>query len=140
MDNRNSLQSKLQGLQEALGSLLDDLKENQPVSNVSTRFNDEKLKKMEERYMVRMQASESFLVQQMEENMLASAVMITVFILTSLYLFYILLENSLRLRRCKCPVEGWDVVVNASKLTLAREAAAQAVANAPPVCHTEVSV
>jgi hypothetical protein len=135
-------QTKLQNLQEALRTLLEDEKE---VSVPENKKLEKNLKSMEDRFMVRLQRSEGYMTQQLEDNVLAGSIMTIVFVLTSLYLFYILLDNTLRLRRCKCPTEGsWDTVVNAAKLTLAREAVSVAANNSAPVaanqCQNECAV
>lgn len=127
-------QTKLQNLQEALRSLLEEEKEVQVPDNKKLEKN---MKSMEDRFMVRLQKSEGYMTQQLEDNVLAGSIMTIMFVLTSLYLFYILLDNTIRLRRCKCPTEGsWDTVVNAAKLTLAREAAVAASNSAPVVANS----
>jgi len=130
-----SLYDKLQKLQEAVGALIEDLPQQanaDPDASGGSVVNANRLKKMEDRFMVRMQASEGFLVQQIEENVLASAFVVTVFMVTALYIFYILVENSLRLRRCRCPADGWDVVVNAAKFILSKDQQPPLVPTLPP--------
>jgi hypothetical protein len=123
------LHNKLQNLQEALSSLLEEV---QPDSENKA---PNQLKKIEDRILTRFTHSENFLVNQLEESVLAGSLMVTIFVMICLYIFYILIENLIRIKLnrlvCKCPTEGWDSVVNASKLILA-SAKAQTAQPVPP--------
>ena len=92
------------------------------------------VKSLENRFMTRLQASESFMVSQLDEATLATAMLTGIFVITCFYVFYFLMDNLLRARRCRCPdLSGWHLVVEAAKQSLAPVPAAPVAVVAEPV-------
>lgn len=93
----------------------------------------QKLGDTERRLLNRFNAAEKFLVNQLDEQLLGSILMVGLFILTAFYVFYFLMENMLRLRRCRCPdvsLNDWTVVLRAARYQCEQENTAKAAAAA----------
>ena len=137
-DRRAELRRRIQQMQAALSSLdvpaaasaADAEPEEVTLKSVSTQVSD-----AERRMLGRFNASEKFLLNQLDEQLLGTIMIVGLFILTAFYVFYFLMENLLRLRRCRCPdvtPGDWNVLLSAARCTLAQQASEAVAASAPP--------
>jgi hypothetical protein len=125
VESAHDVLARLKDLQTQLNGMVREARPEEALSQMAARATpdeslplDQQLKKMEDRMMARFQASENYLTGQMEEQSLAIGMMVGIFVMSALYIFYYLIENLLRVRRCRCPqLDGWDMVVKAAKFS-----------------------
>jgi len=149
VESRETMLSKLRDLQQQVGVIVNELnpdeEDESEAGRVNTRTLEIQLQKVEDRMLARFQATENYLTNQMEEQSLAIGMMVGIFVMSSLYIFYYLIENMLRIRRCRCPqLEGWEAVVKAANFSLRveqqqHEAAAALAAHAAPAVAQAVA-
>ena len=126
VDRAHEILSRMKEVSEQLSGLVgreqpehETSRSLQPVVDTANLSLDQQLKRMEDRMLARFQASENYLTDQMEEQSLAIGMMVGIFVMSSLYIFYYLVENLLRVYRCRCPqLKGWDMVVKAAKFSI----------------------
>jgi hypothetical protein len=108
---------KLSALQDQLTSLVQEVKDGGTGGFVATSSTEimNRLKAMEERMLARINTSEVFLVNQMEEQSLAVGIMTAIVVMSALYVFYVMIEQLTRIRRCRCPTDGWETVVKVAR-------------------------
>lgn len=128
------LQASLAGLDErgasASAASEPEVPEEATLESVSKKVGD-----TERRLLGRFNSSEKFMLNQLDEQLLGTVMIVGLFILTAFYVFYFLMENLLRLRRCRCPeVSGndWSVLLRAARYQCNKEAA-ELAAEAPSV-------
>ena len=101
------LKDLLRDLKTTLYSLSSKLGDHEMPD--STLFaSADQLKGFENRLMTRLQRGENFLVNQMDEQGLIITLGTLICIITAFYVFYFLMENMFRLRRCQC-LSGTDL-------------------------------
>jgi hypothetical protein len=108
---------KLNSLQAQLTSLVQEVKDGggSVSGGASSTEVINRLVSMEERILKRFNTSEVFLVNQMEEQSLAVGIMTSIIVVSALYIFYVVFEQLTRMRRCRCPTDGWETVVKVAR-------------------------
>jgi len=101
------LKDLLRDLKTTLNSLSSKVGDHEIQDSTSFASADQ-LKGFENRLMTRLQRGENFLVNQMDEQGLVITLGTLICIITAFYVFYFLMENMFRLRRCQC-LSGTDL-------------------------------
>jgi len=133
-DRRGELRRRIQQLQSSLAAMEDaPAADPEPVPEVTLQSLSKQLTQAEHRIQSRFQSSERYLLQQFDDQTLASVMITGLMIATGLYVMYFLIENLMRLRRCRCPdisAGDLEVVLTAARMQIVdfgkrQEAAAQ---------------
>lgn len=154
-DRRSELRRRIQQLQSALAGLDGtgaaaaaeaEVPEEATLETLSKKMGD-----AERRLLGRFKSSEQFFLNQLDEQLLGTVMIVGLFILTAFYVFYFLMENLLRLRRCRCPdvsPNDWNILLQAARYQCNKrdleagernpEASAAATGPAPTVVKTIV--
>lgn len=93
-----------------------------------------KVTETERRLLGRFNAAEKFLLNQLDEQLLGTIMIVGLFLVTAFYVFYFLMENLLRLRRCRCPdvsPENLNLMIRAAKYQCSQQEQQEAATAAP---------
>lgn len=132
-DRRRELQQRIHQLQQSLASI--EASQQEPPAEATLQTVATQISNAEKRILQRFNSSERYVMQQMDDQTLASVMITGLMIASGLYVMYFLIENLFRVRRCRCPeVSSSDieVVVAASKIQYAKYCDEQKRAAAQP--------
>lgn len=90
------------------------------------------LKKVEDRLLSRFNATESFLMNNLDEHAAVTGILVSVFVMMCLFLFYRLIEQSLAVQFRRLPNwshDQWNAVLAASQYTIRAASAATVATN-----------
>lgn len=116
---REEIRRRIQQLQATLAAM-DPAVPAQAEEDATLNSISQKVTDVERRMVNRYASAEKFLLQQMDEQLLGTIMIVGLFILTSFYVFYFLMDNLLRIRRCKCPdmtYEDLQLILKAARYT-----------------------
>lgn len=114
-DRAERIRRQIQQLQQSLETVQE---EQQPASldSIAKRLGD-----AERKLLSRFSASEKFMLNQLDEQLLGTVMIVGLFVFTAFYVFYFLMENMLRFHKARLPSIGQqdvDLLVRAARFTL----------------------
>lgn len=107
------------------------LEQSKPVTPAAEEPTE--LKKVEDRLLSRFNATESFLMNNLDEHAAVTGILVSVFVMMCLFLFYRLIEQSLAVQFRRLPNwtdNQWNAVLAASQYTIRSASAATVPVNA----------